>query len=416
MDCPHCGVENLLGAKLCVACGKATLSAPPPRVFDEPAPAAPQAPAAAASSATLICRVCMEGFEGKAGDDVPICPICRGFESGVDAGPAKSAPPSDPSTLGVAPDARRRPKPVERHTTLRTGPIVAIVGLLVCVATLGVIHYARREHDPAEEYLASVKREPAEFVFAPVKDGYVRLESTLSLGIRYERLRANFSDGMDTIVELRQNAVQTLDVAFSNDDDRGAVLDTVAGCRVTHQSGTIAHSDARDTRVYPWICSDARSRVVVPSEGPTRNADGVAATPGREITPCFTVRDVSAPSGELAPGTKWKTALLLPLAATREGALRVAPIQCDLTYAGRIVRDGFGTLLLTVKGNAFPRPGEVIDEMNRASAAVEGVLFLDAKTGLVHEAHLTANVATWEEHGRIEHRVIVNGTLDIARK
>ena len=413
MDCPHCGVENLLGARKCVACGKATLSGPPP-VFEEPASPAPAAPAAPSGSA--ICRVCMEGFDGDPGDDVPICPICRGFESGADAPAARSAAPSDPSTLGTAPDAKRRPKPVERRTTLRRGPIAAIVGLVIGLSALGVVKYARREHDPAQEYLASLKREPAEFAFAPVRDGYVRLETALSLGIRYERLRANFSDGMDTVVELRQNALQTLDVAWSNDDDRGAVLDTVAECRVTHQSGTIARGDARDARVYPWICSDSRSRVVVPAEGPTRNAEGMAAVPGREIAPCFTVRDVSAPAGELAPGTKWKAAVLLPLAATRDGALRAAPIQCDLTYAGRIIRGGFATLLVTVRGTSLPNPGGVVDDMNRASASVEGVLFFDAKTGLLHETHLSASVALWEEHGRIEHRVVVHGTLDATRK
>jgi hypothetical protein len=417
MDCPHCGVENLLGAKKCVACGKATLSGPPPGAFEEPARTSAEPSAAPASGGSAICRVCMEGFDGDPSDDVPICPICRGFESGAGAPAARSAAPSDPTVAyGSAPDAKRRPKPVERRTTLRRGPIAAIVGLVIVVSALGVISYARREHDPAQEYLASLKREPAEFVFAPVRDGYVRLETALSLGIRYERLRANFSDGMDTIVELRQNAVQTLDVAWSNEDDRGAVLDTVAECRVTHQSGTIARSDARDARVYPWICSDSRSRVVVPVEGPTRNADGVAAVPGREIAPCFTVRDVSAPAGELAPGTKWKAAVLLPLAATREGALRVAPIQCDLTYAGRIVRDGFATLLVTVRGTSLSNPGAVVDDMNRASASVDGVLFFDAKTGLVHETHLSASVAIWEEHGRIEHRVLVNGTLDASRK
>jgi hypothetical protein len=417
MDCPHCGVENLLGAKICVACGRPTLGAPPPRTFDdEPAPAEPHP---AASSATVICRVCMEGFEGDPGGDIAICPMCRGFESGAGSAPARSDAAPDPtavSTLGIAPDPRRRPKPVERRTTMRAGPIAAIVVLLLGVATMGIVSYARREHDPAETYFESLKREPGEFALAPSKNGFVRLETTLSLGLRYERLRANFSDGMDTVVELRQKSVQTLDVAWSNDDDRGAVFDTVAACRVSQQSGTIGNSDARDTRVYPWLCSDARSRAVVPQDGPTRNAEGVPAIPGREIVPCFTVRDVAAPTGEVQPGTKWKAAVLLPLAAGRDGALRAAPFQLDLTYTGRVVRDGFATLLVSVRGSAPAKPGEVVDDMNRASATLEGVLFFDAKTGMLHEAHLVAEVALWEEHARIEHRVHVNGTLDVARK
>ena len=417
MDCPHCGVENLLGAKICVACGRPTLGAPPPRAFDDEPRAAEPHPAAASS--TVICRVCMEGFEGNPGDEMAICPMCRGFESDAGAAPARRDAAPDPSsvdTLGTAPDPKRRPKPVERRTSVRAGPIVAIVGVVLCVATMGVISYAKREHDPAEAYFASLKREPGEFALAPSKDGYVRMETTLSLGLCYERLRANFSDGMDTVVELRQKSVQTLDFAWSNDDDRGAVFDTVAACRVAEQSGTISNSNAKDTRVYPWICSDARSRAVVPQDGPTRNTEGVAAIPGREIVPCFTVRDVAAPAGELAPGTKWKAAVLLPLAAGKDCALRVAPFQLDLTYAGRIVRDGRATLLVSVRGSAPAKPGEVVDDMNRASAALEGVLFFDAKTGMLHEAHLVADVAIWEEHARIDHRVHVNGTLDVARK
>jgi hypothetical protein len=69
-----------------------------------------------------------------------------------------------------------------------------------------------------------------------------------------------------------------------------------------------------------------------------------------------------------------------------------------------------------VRGSAPAKPGEVVDDMNRASAELEGVLFFDAKTGMLHEAHLVADVALWEEHARIEHRVHVNGTLDVARK
>jgi hypothetical protein len=416
MDCPHCGVENLLGAKLCVACGGATLGAPPPRVAEPlPEAAAPQAPDA--TSATVICRVCMEGFEGDPGEEMAICPMCRGFESG--AGPAADGPafaPSDAASLGTAPDPRRRPKPVERRAGLRAGPIIAIAGLLLGVATMGVVSYARRAHDPSEAYLASLQRERAAFALAPAKDGYVRLETTLSLGIRYERLRANFSDGMDTALELRQKSVQTLDVAFSNDDDRGAVFDTVATCRVTQQSGTSSGSDIRDARIYPWTCSDRRSRAVVPADGPTRNAEGTAAVPGADVLPFFTVRDVAAPAGDVAPGAKWKAAVALPLAATRDGVLRPAPFLCDFTYAGRIVRDGFATLLVSVKGTSLQNPGDVVDEMNRARAALDGVLFFDAKTGLLHEAHLTADVVLWEEHSRVEDRVLVNGTLDVARK
>jgi hypothetical protein len=418
MDCPHCGVENLLGAKACFACGGAMLGAPPPRAPEPPTEReAPRADAASAS--TVICRVCMEGFEGRPGDEMAICPLCRGFETGGGGASERRTTAPDPasvSSLGTAPDPKRRPKPVERRAGLRAGPIVAIVGLLVGLATMGVVSYARREHDPTEEYLASLQPEPAAFAFAPSKDGYVRLETTLSLGIRYERLRANFSDGMDTALELRQKSVQTLDVAFSNDDDRGAVFDTVATCRVTQQSGTSGGSDIRDARLYPWTCADRRSRVVVPADGPTRNAEGVVAVPGADVLPFFTVRDVAAPAGDAGPGAKWKAVVTLPLAATRDGVLTPAPFQCDFNYAGRIVRNGFATLLVSVKGTRLESPGDVVDDMNRASAAFEGVIFFDAKTGLVHEAHLTGVVALWEEHGRVEDRVIVNATLDVARK
>lgn len=418
MDCPHCGVENLLGAKICVACGKPTLGAPPPRVAD-PFPAEPEPRAEASASRTQICRVCMEAFEGDPSEEMAICPTCRGFESGASSAPARRDAPPDAealSTYGAAPDPKRRPKPVERRTNLRTGPIAAIIGLVICLAGVAVVRYVRRDNDPSASYEGSLQRDAAAFTLAPSKDGYVRLETTLSLGLRHERLRANFSDGMDTALELRQKSVQTLDVAFSNDDDRGAVFDTISTCRVTQQSGTSGGGDARDARIYPWVCADYHARAVVPSDGPTRNAEGVPAVPGRDVPPCFTVREIAAPSGDVAPGTKWKASLVLPLAATRDGALCPAPFGCDLTYAGKIVRDGVSTLLVTVRGTSLQRPGDVVDDMNKASATIDGVLFFDAKTGLVHEAHLTAEVALWEEHSRVEDRVHVNGTLDVVRK
>jgi hypothetical protein len=453
MDCPHCGEESLLGARICAACGRNMLSAPPPFQPDanatatqapfsqmptEPklpqsvadaqaaAPSAPRAPAAPPATeggppVQTMCRVCQEGFDRPHDETgVPICPACRQFApvGGGDAGvndvtmhPATQTQPGvDPRSGGAI--ARRKPV---RRASLRVGPIAATAGLVLVLSSLAVVVYVRRDVDPAAEYLADVRREDAAFTVSPSKEGVTRLETTLQLNIVHEMVRAAFSSRLEEVLNLRQKSIQTADVAWVRDDGRSAVLDAFAECRVAMQTGTAANADARELKAYPWEGFKSTAHVSVSRAGPTLMTSGDVPVPGRDVTPCLTVSDIGAPSGTVTAGTAWRAPLTLPLLANRDGALRPTEMPCEITYDGRMIQGGVSTYLFSVRGTVSRGAAEHFDEMNRASGTVRGVLFYEAKTGLLYQAHLSVDASVWMEKGRVEDRVHVEGTLDSKR-
>jgi hypothetical protein len=453
MECPHCGEESLLGARICAACGRNMLSAPPPFRPDPnatatqapfsqlptepklppsvaaayaavpPAPAAPSAPAPATSGppAHAICRVCQEGFERPAADaGVPICQACRQFApvGGGDAGVNEvTFHPATQTQPGVDPrsgNAIARRKTV-RRASLRAGPIAAVIGFALVTSSLGVVAYVRRDVDPAAEYLADVRPEEASFTVSPSKSGVTRIETTLNLNFVHEMVRGAFASRLEEVLNLRQRSVQTADVAWVKDDNGSAILDAFAECRVAMQTGTAAGADARELKAYPWEGFKSTARVSVWRGGPTQMVSGDVPVPGRDITPCLTVSDIGAPSGTVAAGATWKAPLALPLLATRDGALRPTTFPCDVTYDGRLIQNGVSTYLFSVRGTVPRSAAEALDDMNHAGGTVRGVLFYETKTGLLHEAHFHADVSAWMEKGRVEDRVHVEGTMDVKR-
>jgi hypothetical protein len=451
MDCPHCGEESLLGARVCAACGYKLVAAPPPR--PEPAatvtqapfsqlptepkiapsvavtraaipPASPKAPAPPSTPdgppEPAMCRVCQESFDRPRGETgVPICPSCRQFASaGGDPGvndvklhPATQTQEGvDPRAGGAIP--RRRPA---RRSSLRTGPIAAVAGLALIASTLGFVMYARRDVDPAAAYLADVRREDAVFSVAPSKSGVTRLETTLNLNIVRETIRSSYSSRLEEVLNLRQRSVQTADVAWVREDSNSIVVDAFAECRVAMQTGTTATGDAREVRAYPWEGFKSTSRVLVSGESATQMVSGDPLVAGRDVTPCLTLGDAGARPATVTAGSTWRAPLVLPLLAARDGGLRPATFSCDVTYDGRIVLNGVQTYLLGVRGTVPRSAVEGFEDMNRASGTVRGVLFYEAKTGLLQEAHLQVDASVWTERGRVEDRVHVEGTMDVRR-
>lgn len=463
MDCPHCGEENLVGARICAVCGKRMVGAPPPMLPDANAtatqapfsqlptepklnyagavetqamgdpspreekfvPPAPSdlPPGPAASPVGALCRVCQEGFERRPDETgVPICPGCRQFApaAGGDAGVNEvQLHPATQEQPGVDPRAGSailKKKPVVRRASLRAGPIAAVAGLVLVVCGVGVVLYVKRDKDPAAEYLRDVKPEEAAFSFAPSKSDFVRLETTLDLNLVHEMVRAAFASRLEEVLNIQQKSVQRADVAWVRNEERGVVLDAAVECRVAMQTGTAAGADGREVHAYPWEGYKATSRLVVPPAEPTRMLGGEAAMAGRDLPPCLTVRDVDAPIGTVPAGTTWKTQLTLPLLMSRDGALRLAPFACDMMYVGRISQNGLPSYLFSVRGTSPRTPPDSLGEMNRAGGTLRGCLFYDCKTGELAEAHLTADVSAWLEKGRVEDRVHVEGTMEIRRR
>jgi hypothetical protein len=449
MDCPHCGEENLLGAKICVSCGRNMRSLPAFRpnasatstqaaarqapVVDETGPEPPTALGAASASAPpprgksppvhALCRVCLDGFDRRADDvDVTMCPKCRSFApvAGGDAGqndvtfhPASQEQPGvDPRAGSALP----RPRPVAKRATLRTGPVVAAACLAVGLLTTAVVVAAGREKDPAAECLAEVKREDATLVLAPRKDGVTRLVSTFALTLTREVQRANFSRELDRVLRLEQRTEQSLDVAWVRDDAAGAVVDVAAACRIAAQTGAVAGADAREVRAYPWEGFVGTKRLLLPATGAVAELDGEAPLVGRDVIPCLTLRDVGAPSGAVSPGAAWKTRLSLPFFMTREGGLLPADFACDVAYVGRRVQNGVECVALSLRAAAPRQAPSKLDDMNRTSGSFRAALFFDATTGLLAEARGFVDVAAWVDRGRVEDRVHVAGTWEARRR
>jgi hypothetical protein len=459
MDCPHCGAESLLGAKICSACGKNMMVAPrfqphatvpaakpadatatqapfsqlptepniPPQLAAAaaalpPAPSAPPAaPAPSGPPVAAICRVCQEGFDRPEGETgTPICTACRQFATadGGDAGPNEvTLHPATQPQPGVDPKAGSaiRRRPVVRRASLRAGPVAAVVGLVLVAAGFAVVKWIARDVDPAAEYLGDTHPEEATFVVAPNTTGVTRLETTLDLNIRREMVRAAFSSRLDEVLNLQQRTVQTADVAWAKDDAGTTLVDAFAECRVAMQTGTAASGDARELKAYPWEGFKATARAVVSRGAATVLASGEPAIAGRDFTPCLTLGDVAAPAGTVAAGQTWRTQLVLPVLATRDGALRPAPVRCEITYNGRKLQRGAACWLLSVRGDVPRAAADGYDEMNRASGSVRGALFYEAKTGLLLEAHVKTDASVWAEKGRVDDKIHVTGTMDVRR-
>ena len=459
MDCPHCNEENLIGARICGACGQSMLTLPTPQpgasptraqappwqeptqtvfapgprhaampdperadvaVATEDSPAGERGPSLPVQA---MCRVCMNPFDRKPQDKgAPICSDCRSFAptQGGDAGPNDiKMHPATQDQPGVDPRLGMpmpRMKPVAKKVTLRAGPVAAVAGAVLVAIGMGVTSVVTREKDPVADYLADAKPEDAPVVVIPAEDSVTRLESTLKLTLVHDMVRASFSSRLEDVVRLDQKSVQTLDVAFLRDDPRGTFVDVASECRVAEQTGVSHGNDGREAEVYPFRGHKAVQHLVVGSGIETAFPDGTPAVAGRDIVPCLTAADVGAPAGTLAPGATWKHVVRFPFLTDKEGRLLPAEFPCELTYAGRRIVNGYPCFVFGLKSCGQPVLPHGIEDMNRSRASIRAAIFYEAKTGLLVEAHAFVDVAAWLEKGRVEDRVSVTGTMDIRRR
>jgi len=403
MNCPHCGVALDAAAKICSSCGRTKASAP---VFLRAA-AATDAPSESSPPTTGEVAPAKPAEIHRAAPQL-------GMPGVADVRPLPSqAPRPEPEP------ARRRPKPPLAPlpaSGANFGPYLAAVGFAVCLVSVAVVVF-RPEKPPTSQYLADVKEEKATFAVAPSRQAATTIDTTLTLTIVREGAREAVATRLEELMRLEHNSVQSAEIAWVRDDATGVVLDCSTECRVATQTGTATGGDAKNVKAYPWDGFHGTARLVVPAEGASSLLeDGAVPVVGRDVAPCLTLRDVGAPSGDVLFGATWRARIVLPLLATRTGAVVPVGFLCDVRYAGRRTVDGTPSYALSVRGAPPSLVPAGLDDMNQLAGTLHAALFFEEKTGLLVSAHATVDATAWRERGRVEERVRVTGTMHSRRR
>jgi hypothetical protein len=293
--------------------------------------------------------------------------------------------------------------------------VFAAVGLALCLVCVAVV-FARRGKEPTSRYLADVATENATFVVAPPQKGATRIDTTLSLTVVHQGPREAVATRIEDLMRLEQRSLHESEITWVRDGAAGVELDAVSDCRLTTQSGTVPRGDARDHRAYPWSGFHGAKRLLVPSSGALTAAEGEAPVVGRDVPACLTLHEVGAPSGAVAVGATWRALIVLPLLATREGAVFPAGFPCEVTYVGRRTVGGSPAYALSVRGVVPSLLPEALGDMNHLAGTLNAALFFDAATGLLVEAHANVDATATRERDRVEDRVHVVGKLDARRR
>jgi hypothetical protein len=295
------------------------------------------------------------------------------------------------------------------------GPVMVVVAMAMCLAGVAFV-VANRKKAPTSQYLAGVTSETAKFAVTPPHDGVTRIDTSLTMLIVHEGTREAVATRLEDLMRLEQRSVQTAEVAWAADDASGVELSSTTECRVTSQTGTAPNGDAQKLHAYPWEGFHGSTRVLVPASGVASAVGGETLVVGRDVPACLTLRDVGAPSGDVASGATWHARIVLPLLATREGAVFPAGFPCDVKYVGRRDVGNVPSYALSVVGAAPTVVPPECDDMNHVSGTLHAALFFDAATGLLVEAHATVEADVWRERDRVEDRVHVSGKLDSRRR
>lgn len=466
MDCPHCGIENLIGATVCAACGKGMLSRPkfgpagdapeaiapgtearafqagPSRAatirgageeFGAPTPlwgagpaVSPPPPEEPQGPVAVMCRICRTPFDRAA--DAPnetVCTSCRNLAADVSK-MEPGEPQIHPATMEAGPTeglaarmggADLRPKPIRvKKVGLRTGPVVAVAGLFLGLITLGVVAIGTREPDRAKELLGDVRPGEASITLTPDEQFIARISSTIRLTVVREEARA-FNGGASKGLDFRQTSVQECEAALARTEDRGLVFDLRTQARVADQQGSVGAEDARDATIFPWGGVRAPVRVLAAASGELTQVDGTPVTPCVDAPPLFHLGALSPPGGEFRVGDKWKTDLTLPLLVDRQGRLLAWGFPAELTYAGRTVKNGYACAAFRIDGSA-PRsyPATVEDDFNRREAKFCGAVWIELTTGIVCGADIESDVNLRKEAGKVESDLRATARVTIERR
>jgi hypothetical protein len=410
---------------------------PPP----QPQPAAPEPPPAAPTTiapheedlspptvveipeaTAAFCRVCHDGFEQIEGAaDPTVCPTCREKAppppaADADARPVKVRPahPDRPRPEPRRERSKRRLAPLE-STKSYVGVAMSAAALAVCLAGVALV-VSRRDSEPTSRYLDDVSSETARFVVAPPHDAATRIDTTLSLTIVHQGTLEAVSTRLEDLLRIEQRSTQTAEIVWARDVPSGVEIDSSAECRLAAQSGTSPEGDAKTLRAYPWDEFHGAVRVLVPESGVSSAVGGETLVVGRDVPACLTLRDVGAPSGEVSAGASWRARIILPLLATRDGAVFPAGFPCEVKYVGRREINHASAYAISVAGKAPTVVPTELDGMNQISGTLHAALFFDVDSGLLVEAHATIDAEVWRGEDRVEDRVRVNGKLDARRR
>jgi hypothetical protein len=85
-------------------------------------------------------------------------------------------------------------------------------------------------------------------------------------------------------------------------------------------------------------------------------------------------------------------------------------------YVGRRAVNGSAAYALIVRGVAPSLVPEALGDMNHLTGTLNATLFFDADTGLLVEAHATADATASRGEDRVEDSVHVVGKLDARRR
>lgn len=447
MDCPHCGIENLIGARVCAACGKSMVAAP--RGFaaqpnaDAPAPAVPtrsptirsatdelhappKAWGAGPSPAPVerhdepqqaLCRICQSPFdlaEGASG--APVCPSCRSLSAQVGQmapNEVQLHPATEPiADFASAMSSAPRPKPIlNKQIGVRTGPVVAVAGLVLGLVGLAVVSFANREVDRSKEIVGPTRPDECTIDIAPPDEFVARHVTTLRLKLVREEPRA-FGGTADRRLDVLQTTTQTTEAALVKLDQRTALFDVNSEGHVVSQTGKSGSEDARDAVLYPWSGRRPQTRVRAVCTGPLTQADGSAVMPGFDVQPFFHLGALSPQTRSFRVGDRWKADVTLPLLADRQGRVFSWTFPAEISYAGTAVRAGYKCAAFRVNAQTPQRyPAAIDDAFNHSTVKVAGAVWIELTTGVSAGADLVFDAHLWKDAGRIEDDFTISGRL-----
>lgn len=437
MDCPHCGEENLLGAVSCMACGKSLFEAPegfgsaaapaagprpardpPPRYADPP----PGPAQKSASEGLPRCRVCLEPFERSLrGPQSDTCSSCRHIVAqGGDQGQndIQFAPQPEMHseyTQRLGSKDLRPPREMHLKVGIRKGPVAILVGLLLVIVGTAVV-YLKPKSDHFSMYVVETAPKETDFTVAPQPDRLTRFQTDMNLRLLHESMKASFVNDLVPKLDIHQTSRHKQELLFHRAAPNGVVVDLHTENLVLDQEGFDGSRDAREVDCYPWRGKISTHKALLSIEAPASTETGTRLEPGSDVTPLLTLAAVGAPNEVVTAGKRWLASVRLPLLCDANGRLFQADFPCHVEYIGRKLNAGYDCIVIRFSGRPPSTPPERLSSMNRTGGQLEGVVFYDAETGLVVEAHVDVDVNCTRDRGRLEDRVRVVGQLTISRE
>ena len=390
--------------------GAAASSAPPER--------APEGPIEA------LCKICQSPFTRSADDARDsICSSCRSLSaqvqqmapSEVQILPAVFDEPPKSGFAERTSSSAPRPRPVLRKRAgLRTGPVVALVGLALGLAGLGVVAWQGRDMDRSKEVVGETYSEPSIVGEAPASFHTVQ-RATLRFTILREQAQA--FGAVTKALDVHQTVEQVSECAVALARDDVVAFDVLSEGRVVEQTGTVlGTTDGREAGLYPWTGPHARFRVAAGPTRPLVQLDGEAVLVGRDVPPLFHLGELRPTGASFQPGDRWKATVRLPLLVTRAGQTLTWDYPLDVIYAGVAVKYGVRCAAFRLVAKTMTQvPAPLSDDFNRTSGTVGGAVWIELSTGLTTAADVESDLRIWSDTGRVEDDLHVRGRLTIDR-